>query len=735
MKISEIVKRGLQVPEPNASSTYSLARLLGHEAYDTDPIKTDTDALKTYSGWVYACVSTISQDVRTSTWKIWDKRAGLEEDWEPIQDSTIPQVLKRPSETQTWGDLIELTQIHLDLAGRAFWHLITTNPSGGGEVIGIQSLNPDWVDKAVYNKTRTKVIGWELKTSGASKRVIPADDVVMFRYPDPVDPHGGISPIRAVAMSHDMDTYSRAYAASHLRNHAQPTGILTTEAELTRDQATLISEGWQDVHEGTNRIQVLGKGAQFQALSAQISDLEFLNLARVSRDQILASFHVPATKLGLVEDSSRANGEEADRVYTSLCLGPRLKRYEEPISYQVLPRLGLDPSLYRFKFDSVDVGNKEFDRVSAETAFKAGAITMDEYRDRIGFQPEQSGNGSVYLIPLGFSVVEDPNEASSFVENSMQAPAAVEPPEVEEEEEETEEAEERSLREHKVDASMLEPSDEAIENAALRFLSAQGEAERRMKGRIRAIFSKMQKAIVAEVKRSAKKTETRAPNQQDLEDVLDGFSEEFREMLEKEAYATFGIGFEAFSKEAASAASVSADMLIEFETIADEILEWSRSSSAEEITKITDASKDAVREILGEAMEESLSVPQIAARLTKQFDAWKGVRADTIARTESARAFNFGKFTNAGKFDEENPEFVTVKTWVPTQDSRTREDHRASAIKGPNGESRRSVLQDEFFKVGGKEMMYPLDQRGGAANVVNCRCVLTFAIGERNQNE
>ena len=284
MKISEIVKRGLQVPEPNASSTYSLARLLGHEAYDTDPIKTDTDALKTYSGWVYACVSTISQDVRTSTWKIWDKRAGLEEDWEPIQDSTIPQVLKRPSETQTWGDLIELTQIHLDLAGRAFWHLITTNPSGGGEVIGIQSLNPDWVDKAVYNKTRTKVVGWELKTSGASKRVIPADDIVMFRYPDPVDPHGGISPIRAVAMSHDMDTYSRAYAASHLRNHAQPTGILTTEAELTRDQATLISEGWQDVHEGTNRIQVLGKGAQFQSLSAQIKDLDNESFDKYSKD-------------------------------------------------------------------------------------------------------------------------------------------------------------------------------------------------------------------------------------------------------------------------------------------------------------------------------------------------------------------------------------------------------------------------------------------------------------------
>jgi len=722
MKVGELVKRGLQIPELNPSTTYSLARILGHEAYDTDPIKTDLDGLKSYSGWVYACVSTISQDVRTSPWRIWKKNGGSVEDWKALDDSQIPQVLQRPSETHSWGDLIEQTQLHLDLAGRSFWHLITANDQGGGDVVGIQIINPDWINRAIYDKSKTRVVGWELKTSTSARKILPAEDIVLFRYPDPVDPHGGISPIRAVAMSHDMDTYSRAYAASHLRNHAQPTGILTTEAELTRDQAALIAEGWQDIHEGTNRIQVLGKGAQFQTLSAQIKDLEFLNLARVSRDQLLAAFHVPATKLGLVEDSSRANGEEADRVYTSLCLGPRLKRYEEPITFRVLPRLGFPSDQYIFKFDSVDVGDKEFERLSAETAFKAGAITMDEYRERIGFKPDPSGNGSVYLIPLGFSVVEDPNEASSFVENAMQ-PAAVE--------KEEEEEEERSIREQPVESSIFEPSDEAMQIAAFRFLSAQGDAERRMKGRIRAIFSRMQKAIVAEVKRGAKKTKTRAPNQKDLDNVIDGFTEEFREMLDKEAFATFGIGFDAFSKEAASSALVSADMLIEFETIADEILEWASSSSAQEITNITNASKEAVKGILNEALEESLSISQIAARLTKEFDSWKGVRADTIARTETARSYNFGKFTNASKFDEENPEFVTIKTWVPTQDDRTRTNHKPGAIKGPNGENRRSIFQDEFFKVGGKKMMYPLDQRGGAANVVNCRCVLTFAIGER----
>jgi HK97 family phage portal protein len=724
MRVSEIVKRGLQVPQPGTSSTYSLARLLGHETYDTDPIKTDSDALKTYSGWVYACVSTISQDVRSSSWKIYQRVGFSKDDWKALDDSQIPHVLRRPSEATTWGDLIELTQIHLDLAGRSFWHLITNQESGGGKVIGIQNLNPDWVSRAIYDKSKTRVVGWELNTAGSNKKILPAEDVVLFRYPDPIEPHGGMSPIRAVAMSHDMDTYSRAYAASHLRNHAQPTGILTTEAELTRDQANVISDNWQDFHQGESRIQVLGKGAQFQTLSAHIRDLEFLNLARVSRDQLLSAFHVPATKLGLVEDSSRANGEEADRVYTSLCLGPRLKRYEEPITHRVLPRLGIDPSQYSFEFDSVDVGDKEFDRIAAETAFKAGAITMDEYRERIGFDPDPSGRGSVYFIPLGSSVVEDPNEASSFVD-SVNAPSETSKDSGEEV------GEERSLSEDIQEALIKDPSDEAMQIAAFRFLSDQGDAERRLKGRIRAIFSKMQKAIVAEVKRGAKKTQTRAPIKEDIEQILDGFSEEFREVLEKEAFATFGIGFDAFDREAASSALVSADMLVEFETIADEIRQWAATNSAEEITKITEVSKEAVREILSEALDESLSIPQIAARLTKAFDDWKGVRADTIARTETARSYNFGKFTNASKFDQENPEFVTVKTWVPTQDERTREEHRASAIKGPNGESRRSVLQEEHFIVGGMRMMHPLDQRGGAGNVVNCRCVLTFAIGER----
>ena len=722
--MDRLLRRGAEIPVPTTGTTFSLARILNQGTYDTDPIKNDADALKSYSGWVYACVSTISQDVRSSSWNVWEKAGASRDDWKPLDEPRLPSVLLRPNATETWGDLIELTQVHLDLAGRAFWHLITNGP--GGNVIGIQSINPDWISKAVYNDARTQLIGWELAASGTRREVLPAEDVVLFRYPDPIDPTGGISPIRAVAMSADMDTYSRAYAASHLRNHAQPTGILTTENELTRDQATTLADAWRETHAGTDRIQVLGKGAQFQTLSAHIKDLEFLNLARVSRDQILAAYHVPASKLGLVEDASRANGEESDRVYSSLCLGPRLRRYHEPITLRVLPRLGLDPSRFCFEFDPVEVADKTFERDAAQAAFQAGAITLDEYRERIGFPPAENGSGEVYFVPFGANVVTSPDEAPG---NSMPAPPA--PPVADEDRSvrvvvETETREAPAVEVEADDRELEDPSDERINLTALRFLSKQGEAERRMKGRLRSIFSRMQSAVVQAVKEGKRALPEHRASLQDLGTVMDEFNGEIHELLTEEARRNFAEGFDDFSDEIAAA--VSPNLLIDFELIDDDVIEWARSDSEYKITTISESLKNAVRDELQASLEEGESIRDLARRLNERFNKLKSTQAETIARTETAGAYNHGKYTNAEAFDKTHASLRVTKTWVPTQDERTREAHRAHMIQNVQGDPKRTVLREEAFVVDGERLMRPLDQNGSPGNVINCRCVLTFDV-------
>ena len=795
--MDRLLRRGAELPVPTTGTQFSLARILNQGTYDTDPIKTDADALKSYSGWVYACVSTISQDVRSSPWNVWEKSGTSREDWKPLDGPRLPSVLLRPTPMQTWGDLIELTQVHLDLAGRAFWHLITNGP--GGNIVGIQSINPDWITKAVYNEARTQLVGWEIAASGLKRTVLPADDVVMFRYPDPIDPTGGVSPIRAVAMSADMDTYSRAYAASHLRNHAQPTGILTTDNELTREQAATISDTWREMHAGTDKIQVLGKGAQFQTISAHIKDLEFLNLARVSRDQILAAYHVPASKLGLVEDASRANGEESDRVYTSLCLGPRLRRYHEPITLRVLPRLGLDPSRFCFEFDPVEVSDKTFNRDAAQVAFNAGAITLDEYRERIGFPPEQNGNGAVYFVPLGSTVVENPETgmapmsagtgdavepvalaadrgeagigdsvAPELVLNGAQVASLVsvvesmmsgalpyasaleivqsafamsedkarrilgpesnaginEPVAVAA-------AVDRAVRSLEIevevaDRELQDPSEERMELTALRFLTRQGEAERRMQGRLRAIFSRMQSAVIQGVREGKRAAPVHRASLADLAIIIDQFNDEITALLTEEAERNFGEGFEDFSAEIAS--TVAPELLIDFNLISNEVLAWARKDAAKKIKDVSDTTKSAVRGVLDDALAEGDSIDGLANRLRAKFDDFKGVRAETIARTETANAYNYGKYTNAEAFDQANDTLQVTKTWVPTQDNRTREAHRAENIQNAQGENKRTVLRSEAFKVDGEDMMRPLDGSASAGNIIRCRCVMTFDV-------
>ena len=60
-----------------------------------------------------------------------------------------------------------------------------------------------------------------------------------------------------------------------------------------------------------------------------------------------------------------------------------------------------------------------------------------------------------------------------------------------------------------------------------------------------------------------------------------------------------------------------------------------------------------------------------------------------------------------------------MKRWVSTADERTRSAHVEA-----NGQIRN---MDEDFDIGGLPMNHAGDPKGGAKNVVNCRCVIVYA--------
>lgn len=125
-----------------------------------------------------------------------------------------------------------------------------------------------------------------------------------------------------------------------------------------------------------------------------------------------------------------------------------------------------------------------------------------------------------------------------------------------------------------------------------------------------------------------------------------------------------------------------------------------------------------ISNIIEQGRADNLTLPQIAANISNAGIGLSRNRAALIARTETHNAASFANHRYY-QTARDNLGITMVKRWVATSDDRTRSTH-ASA----NGQT---VHMDNKFIVGGAEMDYAGDPAGGAANTVNCRCVIVYA--------
>jgi len=125
-----------------------------------------------------------------------------------------------------------------------------------------------------------------------------------------------------------------------------------------------------------------------------------------------------------------------------------------------------------------------------------------------------------------------------------------------------------------------------------------------------------------------------------------------------------------------------------------------------------------ISNIIEQGRADNLTLPQIAKELTNKFLPISRSRAALIARTETHNAASFANHSYHLQVERDLGTKM-LKRWVSTNDERTRSSHAAA-----NGQT---VDMSEDFIVGGAEMGFAGDSKGGAKNVINCRCVIVYA--------
>lgn len=136
------------------------------------------------------------------------------------------------------------------------------------------------------------------------------------------------------------------------------------------------------------------------------------------------------------------------------------------------------------------------------------------------------------------------------------------------------------------------------------------------------------------------------------------------------------------------------------------------------LTGISQRMANRVNKIIIEGRELNLTLAQIAKNISDKVVPITRGRAATIARTETHNAASWANHSYY-KSVEISTGSSLIKKWVSTGDSRTRSAHSIA-----NGQTR---SMDEDFIVGGTPMAHAGDPKGGAKNVINCRCVIIYA--------
>lgn len=158
-----------------------------------------------------------------------------------------------------------------------------------------------------------------------------------------------------------------------------------------------------------------------------------------------------------------------------------------------------------------------------------------------------------------------------------------------------------------------------------------------------------------------------------------------------------------------------------FDDVDTAIREYMTEHTAEAVVGIADTTRTIIANAIAQGREDGLSNEAIAKAIVEATGGEIGLaRARMIAITETHGAAMYGAFAAA----QASP-LAYRKTWLATEDHRTRPDHAEA-----NGQT---VDLDEPFIVGDVEMAYPGDFSAPPEQIIRCRCVALFepvGIGE-----
>lgn len=310
---------------------------------------------------------------------------------EPVEGHPLAELLTEPSPDYDMGEVIELTQIWLDIDAAALW--VKDLNLGGG----LGRLTPFSGSEFDVKATPDRIYGrFELRTARGLRTYEP-EDVVFFRTTNPYGRHKGLSPTDVVLATLNLGTRTNATIRSILENALFPSVVITTDPmekeEYERFQAML-----NLYHAGPRNA---GKpfvnfgGGRVDRVTFSLRDLVPGELLDRIEASVAAVFGIPPVVLSFLvglKNSPWSQMEEARRYAYEDTLEPLWRKHAKRLTRQLLRPIDTNPKR-RIVFDTSEIRALKVDESRRlQDAAAARHWTLNERRVWSGQAPLDDGD-------------------------------------------------------------------------------------------------------------------------------------------------------------------------------------------------------------------------------------------------------------------------------------------------------------------------------------------------------
>jgi HK97 family phage portal protein len=291
------------------------------------------------SAWVYIAVNRICNAVSQVNFRVVDKRKRGRPNDTVVKGQGLVDLLQKPNQWMTDVDFFETLIQHLLLTGNAYIEKAEIDSFGRPHELFL--LNPKNMT-VVPHKTKY-VAGYKYVVN---KKIVTfrASEIIHIKLPDPRgESHYGLGTLASARNVIEADWAAREWQAAYFRNATWPSGIIVSNEPISETEFKRMKRELKQNYEGKSKVGkvlVLEGGLDWKQTTPNPKDLDFLNLLRFSREEVLSIFGVPPSIAGIFQfenTTSRSAGvrEQSIQFWSNTV---------QPITNRILAKLNAELS-------------------------------------------------------------------------------------------------------------------------------------------------------------------------------------------------------------------------------------------------------------------------------------------------------------------------------------------------------------------------------------------------------